>query len=315
MITSAQFIPHQTDKEYWEIAQRLEYKVEAGEELSYNEIGFFCNGQKLEYLRNFHFCDDEFFARAHSELNIPEMLEGDIGYRRLIDRYKKINSLTDEDRLYYRKLVEEWLGVVNKGNHSDQLLQYYCKETREEIKCLKKDFKDKGICQSSNAFLRERFKIIEFSKYRYIITKGVFEVVIKDKKYDLFLNGIRISYNYYSLSHIITRHYGLIMKRYRTQKSHFGVHIHYESIHEMLEEVFGRIDNSGFFSKESVREINFKKDDIIYRVYCEQYLEGQKPVYRIATFFPIDESGEFRRLNEQFCENILERDFSVYTKK
>lgn len=315
MALSKHYIPFKTEAEYWQIAQAIQHKVDGQKSLTYYERGFFCSGQKFEYLRHHKICDEEFYSRAHLELNTPENVKDDPRYREIMKFYgKKIAPLTDDDKTFYQRLIEEWKETVNNDRHSNQLLQFYCKETREEIRTLKKEFKKKRVAESTEGYITRERSIIEFSKYRYIITEGILKVIIRSDQYILSLNGIQIIYNGYSLSHIITRHYAAAMKQYETDKSHF-IDVDYERLHLYLEDAFHQIDSSGLYIHDSIFEITYKLKDVLYRVYCNEVQESGKKIIRVNTFFPLEDREMIKTLNLSHKEEIIDRDFSIYLKK
>lgn len=315
MIFSKKYLDYNNEQEYYQKVEEIQNKVNVGDKLTYQEIGFFCNALTFPSLRNHKFCDDEFFSRSHLEINIPDDIKDDPSYAELLERYgREVAPLTEDDKQYYQSLIDQWEDIIKKENHKDQLLLNYCIETRKEIKNLKREYKINEKLQDSTDFLNRKKKILEFSKYRYIITRGVFEIIIKNNNYRLRLNGVPIFYNYHSLSHILTWHYGLPMKKYITDKSHFAL-IFYENIHIELEKIFKKIDKSGFYSNDSIFLINFKINDILYRVCCKEVEERGKKIFRIETFFPIENIGEIQNLNVDYYENIVDREFSIYTRR
>lgn len=52
------------EKEYNLKANQISQKIESKEELTKDEIKFFCEGTKFEYLSQFTFCEDYYYMRV-----------------------------------------------------------------------------------------------------------------------------------------------------------------------------------------------------------------------------------------------------------
>lgn len=194
-------------EEYDDRNRELHARIDAGKPLSKDETAFVCHCMKYVNLLQYPFCQDEWFSRTFLAINS--------------DVPKEMYQVTEKDRYYYKLFVREWQRVVNKTNHTDQLLQIVTKETRDEIKVLRKSYSFVNPSSSWQDYNARKFKLLEWSKYRYIMIKNVFELAIKSDYYKLYLNNEEIEFDYYSLTHILTRHYGHVMKTYQTEKSHF----------------------------------------------------------------------------------------------
>lgn len=291
----------ENDEEYNNKNRFLHSKIGKGEKLTREEEAFVCHSLRYENLLLFPFCLDEFFTRTFLGRNseVPTIFY----------------TVRERDNIVYEGLVREWANEINKTNHNDQLLQIVAKETRDELKSLRKKYTSLHRTFTSQEYQRRKFKLLEWSKYRYIMIKDVFDLSIASDHYMLFLNGNEIVFDYYSLTHILTRHYGHIMKTYETDKSHFTQDVHHERIHLELEAIFKKIDATNVYSDQSVKEVNIRLNGTLYKIYIDEEMKGGKNVFRLNTFFPIDNSRMLMRLKNEFNEVVIDKNLSVFVTK
>jgi hypothetical protein len=179
------------------------------------------------------------------------------------------------------------------------------------------------LSSSTKDYSIKRNKIFEWSKYKYLIIKYIFEEVIKGKEYKLFLNNKEIIYDYYSLYHILTRHYGHIMKPYSVTKNHFtDMEFDPELLHLKIQEIFKKIDASGHYYYDKVEEVNFKYKNQIYKIFCKQELRSQTKgnkstgqFLRLNSFFPVGNKRMLHRLTSEFEEIKIDKDLSIFVTK
>jgi len=292
-----------SDEEYENKNRVLHSKVQNGESLTNEEVAFFCSCLRLEQLIFYPFCLDEYFCKLFILRNeqIPKVL---------VPLYRA----TEKDHIYYIGLVSEWNQTVNKRNHSDQLLQVVSAETREELRNLRKRYSIFSRTFSSRDYQARKFKLLEWSKYRYIIIKEIFELSIKADHYKLYLNGQEIIFDYYSFAHILTRHFAHVMKTYETEKSHFTQDVYHKEVHLKLEEIFKEIDISGVYSKSSIEEINIRYNNNLYKIFNDYEMQGSKKILRLNSFFPIEEKRMLIRLETEFEEKKISDRLSIFLK-
>jgi hypothetical protein len=287
-------------EEYDDRNRSLHAKVENKEPLNIEEQAFFCHCLKLNHLLFHPFCLDEYFSRSF------------LG--RTPDTPKGMFPFTDRDPIYYEGLVKEWENVINTTNHPDELLQITCKDARDELRNLKKGYSFLLRHSSSEDYLDRKFKLLEWSKYRFIMIKRIFELEIKSNEYILSLNKESVIFDYYSVSHILTRHYGHIMKMYDTDKSHFTKDIHHEEIHTKLEQIFAKIDTSGLYQGQSLKDISIRYCGTLYKIYIVPAVKGAKKTNRVSTFFPIEDDRLLIRLERDYSEKVIDESLSIFTR-
>ena len=287
-------------QDYDNINRELHNRINNREQLTREEQIFFCSCLKFENLLLHTFCIDEFYSRSFIYRNN----ETPIG----------MYPLKERDHIFYVGLVKEWQKEVFKNNHTDQLMQIASKETRDELNNLRKKYTALHRNFSSVEYGRRKFKLIEWARYRYIVIKEVFDLIIKSDHYKLYLNGQEIIFNYYSLTHIMTRHYGHIMKTYETDKSHFTQDVYYEEVHLELENIFKEIDNSNLYKNNSVKEVNIRLNGNLYKIFCEFETIGSTKKLRLNSFFPIQNSKMLERLKKEFEEKVLSNTVSVFVR-
>ena len=162
-----------TPEEYAEKNIELHAKYSDNVELNTEEVDFFCACTKFENLLDFPMCTDEYFKRIFlaSRANYP----------------RDFINITDKDRVYYEGFVKEWDLIISKKDHSNELLQITAKETRQELKNFRKNYSFQDN-YSWDKYIQGKNTIIEWSKYRYIFIKKIFDIKIKASEFDLILN-------------------------------------------------------------------------------------------------------------------------------
>lgn len=289
-----------TPEDYNNKNRVLHSRIDKHEELTRQEQAFVCHCLRFDNLLLHTFCLDEFYSRSFIFRNF--------------ETPRVMYPLKERDHINYVGLVKEWEKEVFKTNHTDQLMQIATKETRDELKILRKKFTVFHRKFSSAEYQRRKFKLVEWSKYRYILIKKVFELIIKSDHYKLYLNGQEIIFDYYSLTHILTRHYGHIMKLYETDKSHFTKDVHHEEVHSQLEAIFKQIDDSNLYKEDSVEEVNIRFNGTLYKIFSDYETKGSTKFLRLNSFFPIENTKMLDRLKNEFEEKEISNSLSVFIK-
>lgn len=291
-----------TTAEFREEYNRILAKLDSKEELSEKEKRFIINALPFDKLLLYPFCIDEYFARLY--LNIT------------------FRPITQKDITYYNGILREWNKIIETTKHDEELLYYIARETRKELKGLKKKYPFLHPSSSTKDYIDRRRKIIEWSKYKYITIKYIFEEALKGNNYKLYLNNKEIIYDCYSLSHILTGHYGHIMKPYAVSKSHFiGIEFDPENLHHKIENIFKAIDKSKLYQNDSTEDINFRYKNTIYKIYCkyesaikDKSKSSANQFLRLNTFFPVNRKEMLDRLATQFDEKKIDNELSIFVK-
>jgi len=294
-----------TEEEYNRRNIELHDRYQRGEELNPDDIDFFCSCQKFDYLVQFPICLDEYFKRVFLMRQPNYPLE--------------FNFLRSQDNAYYEGLVREWDALIEQKNHVSELLHVVCKETRQELKKFRKNYAFTHGNYLLDAYLREKSRIVEWSKYRYIFIKKIFETKIRQKEFILKLNGQEIVFNYYSLTHILTRHFAHVIKPYVTDKDHFTEAIGHNEIHLKLKYFFDEIEKSEVYEKQSIEEISIRYKDRLYQIFCRystKHIRGAPVKYlRVDSFFPLENQLMLNKLTTDFDEVKINADLTVFVRK
>ncbi len=276
----------------------IEAKWADGTPLTEDEKAFAVVHLKFEKLLLYSFGVDEFFTRTYFGL------------------YHELSPMQD---IAYNGLVREWESDVTKLNHPDPILQATSQETREELKKLGNDFIIASFNYTSQQYMRDKFDLLAWSKYRYLITKRIIEDEFKGNNFLLHLNGIEITVDQRSIAHIFARHYGQTMKPFISDKSHFSKDFYHEEIHLALQEVLKKIDDSGLYTHDSIQRITFRYNGTLYRIYCgpaKKSVKGaQGPIeyIRLITFFPLEDQKMLERLHSNYIEHKIDTQLSIFT--
>jgi hypothetical protein len=289
------------EEDYNNRNRELHARIDKGEKLTREEEAFVCHTLRYDNLLLHPFCLDEFFSRTFLARNseVP----------------KEMYAVRERDHITYEGLVREWAGEMYKTNHTDQLMQIVAIETREELKSLRKKYTSLHRTFTSHEYQKRKFKLLEWSKYRYIMIKDVFELSIQSDHYKLYLNEHEIIFDYYSLTHILTRHYGQLMKTYDTDKSHFTQDVHHEEVHLQIEKIFKQIDASKLYVNDSVKEVNIRLNGTLYKIFIDEETKGGTKVFRLNSFFPTVNNKMLLRLEKEFEEKKIDANLSIFVRK
>ncbi len=145
--------------------------------------------------------------------------------------------------------------------------------------------------------------------------KDVFDLSILSDHYKLYLNGQEIIFDHYSLTHILTRHYGQRMKTYETDKSHFTQDVHHEEVHLQLEKIFKQIDASKLYVNNSIKEVNIRLNGTPYKIFIDEETKGGTKFFRLNSFFPTVNKGMLARLDKEFDEKEIDNNLSIFVRK
>lgn len=289
------------EEEHQKTLQRIQNKIDGKLEISPEEQRKFCNCLYPYLLKKYPICDDvrfyKFFLQHFAHKN------NEIGYS--IGREQELNGF-----------LREWEPKMEKTNHSSSFMQDISKETREEIKALKKKGNE---VENSPAYNEKKREILLYSKFVYIKVKKAFEH-FKNKEATVTLNNKEIQINEYSLVHIIFRHYANAQKQYISDKSFFTDAIGVEEILDRLLDILIKIENSGVYVNDSIMKIYIEYYSTKYTIYCKKIQKQKKgvgnyTVYRLNTFYPVESSKELLDIKDNYDEKEVTNNLSVFIKK
>lgn len=290
-----------TEKEYHNYLDGLMDKVNRGEELHLEQQIDFCDCLQPHLLPQYSFCDDTRFSRLYLE-------------HFMVNEGKFLFSQQREDDLNI--FLNVWKPLMERGDHSDSLMQYIAKETRTEIKELKKK---SNISEGTPLYEEKVREILLHSKFIHIKVKMAFGI-LRAREAVAYLNGKPIHIDEYSLVHIIFRHYAEAQKQYISDKSFFAPPISVNDLLEHLLDIIILIQNSGYYSNDSVSKIYIEYFGVQYTIYCkevEKQKKGQRgnyKVWRVNTFYPTVLLPELLDIKNNHEKKIISDNLSVFIK-
>jgi|ERR1035437_80866 hypothetical protein len=295
-----------TDEEHINKWINIQKKFESNSILTTNEESFFCRHCKFEYLLEYPFCLDQYFQYVYL-LKLSLLFPNDEYLTKHLHLFPNgYTDLSEKDSDLYKKLVNDWTDDFNK----DSLLKFVKVETKKELKILSRENSNISILDLED----KKFQILAWSKYRFIMVKKIFEKNIKSNEYKLSLNGQEIVFGYDSLYHIYTGHFGLMMKPYNSQKSHFFKDFPHSEIHSKLENIFIEIDKSKLYSKNAIEAIHLRYNGSIYKIFCKKEVEKINSKYRLTSFFPVEYEQLLKELKIKFEEKRINNNLSIFVK-
>lgn len=273
----------------------IEGKLDKGLPLTKEEQYFFCNNIHWEIRSTDPLCEDVFYHDAFIYRKEPTFGPYKVEY-------------TPDNERRFRQLVDDWGKLMTMTGHTDTLMQSEHKELNKELKALNKQFKS-----SDPEYNDTFFKLIAWSKFRFLLIKKIFEFGIKGDSYRLSLNGQEIFFDYESCNHILARHFGHGMKPYASGKDHFYGVFRHTHLHLDFEQIFKAIDESGLYVKDSILDITFRYKGEVYKMYIVQEKGSTKK--RISTFFPVSDPSILNALASDYIEKRINNELSIFVKK
>jgi hypothetical protein len=293
-----------SEDEYNEKNRILHEKVNNKQALNKGEEIFFCNCLKFKDLPLYPFCIDEYFRRIF--LSKHPLFP------------KEFDPTKPKDIDVYNIMVSEWFRIMNAPDNEETLINMVGKETRNELKALRKSHPIIQPNFNSKSYISKRTGLIEWSKFRYLMIRDLWTEEFYSSPYKLYLDDRKIIIDQESLAHILSRHYGQTMKTYFTEKSFFTKDILHTEIHTKLEEIFAKIDYSLLLRGQSLNEINIRLNGTIYRIYLEEKKIREKKkeitIVRLSTIFPVENAGMLKKIETQFDEYIIDKELSLFLK-
>lgn len=157
--------------------------IEMAYQCKYHLFNFLKFTNDADLLKLDQYFDDFVFEDLHMKL-----LYGDF----------KGNAVTPKEINKLKSYVDDWMTVISKDNHKDELLSYISKETRDQLKNLKKD---KNFEIGSSNYKNAEKKILMFSKKVAIKVKTIFKDLQQNEiKYNL--NETEIYFTMFSMDTI-----------------------------------------------------------------------------------------------------------------
>ncbi|OAB26018.1 hypothetical protein SAMN05444395_1263 [Flavobacterium fryxellicola] len=306
-----------------QIFEVLKIKTIAEEFLTEHEKDFFYMGVKYSFLNDgkiedYNCCDNPKFkflyliyARDIYGFKKSKITKPGRGVEYIVKNKEKNNDL-----FYLRIKIEEWKSIVRTTVHDEELLHQSTKETREEIKELKKLSKYKNNIQgiyTSNYITKEN-AIILHSKWIYCVSLEIFES-LDSADFISELNGIEIEFNEFSLIHILNRHFAKILKQFDTKKSFHKEMFIPRILSTQIKEIITIIDTSMLLIGKEINKIAFQIHEQDYIIYTSEKIRGANTYRRLNTFFPVDDKNDKNALTADYNLKVINPIYSVYVPK
>ncbi len=305
------------------IFEALKIKAKNNEFLTEHEKDFFCHGVKLSLLSdgniNDYDCCKNFKFKYFYLIYFKDLLGSGI-YEKTkgMYLYKVGKNEVERDIKYLANEEREWLKTIRKENHSNELLKQISKETRDEIKNLKKSEGLLIFNRDKRRFKLQIRSLILQSKYIYLTVLEIFEMFDSDD-FVLGLNGQNIEITEYSIIHILNRHFAQITKP-TSSKSFHTTDFKPKYLNSQLKEIVSTIDSSGLLTSMPINKVAFRFKEMDYFMWVNKRFKsikgkGNVEYNRVETFYPIIEKTEKVQLNLEYDCRKINNELSVYVKK
>jgi hypothetical protein len=86
-----------------------------------------------------------------------------------------------------------------------------------------------------------------------------------------------------------------------------------------LGSLFNYFTHTSYYVDQSLLEINFRNNGIIYKIFCKEHIFQKKGIpdlkkLRLISFFPVSEKQMLDRLGNEFVERQIEANLSIFVK-
>ena len=305
------------------IFEILKQRAIRGEFFSEHEKEFFCTGVRLSLLNDgkiedYSCCDNPKFKFLY--LVYFHDLTGGTAYfkPKQTQLYKVDSSEAQHDLEYLYCKADEWETIIQKNNHSEQLLQQISTETRTELKNLdnQPEIVNDQFAKGSFRYLFKKRAILLQSKYIYCIALEIFEA-LNHSDLILEINAQVIEFNEYSLIHILNRHYSEMTKQYSSNKSFHNEDFIPRILSVQIRDILRDIDNSKVLASKSINKIAFQFHNVDYLLWTSEEIKsvkgkGNLKYRRLNTFYPVSDKNELEKLKTECILTNISNTISVY---
>jgi len=307
------------------VFEDLKKRASDGETLFEREKDFFCTCLKLSqwddgHIHEFDICKDyEFkdlyltyfhnnlegpFVKVHKAMIVEVSLEEQV-----------------KDFAYLMKVADEWLRQIEIENHKNQILQELGFETRRDLKALSKKYSglNRIFRKQKDDYKLRKDKIILQSKFIYLLVKSVIENN-EGKDFEIPFSNEIIEFTIYSLVHIVSRHYAEPIKQNEDKTYHYD-HFFPTELHIDLRNILLEIDQLHLIDINNTDNIIFNFKGVNYRLYIQKRfkqvkgIKGNVQIFRVQTFFPLYSQEDFEMLKNEYDENKINDELSVFSHK
>lgn len=296
------------------IKELIDLRVK-GKVLTQLESDFACAALEIAHKEDgtkvsFDFCDNYRF-----KILLLKYFDDVTGQLDVKDEYDNIipPSQRNVDALELERYYTEWLSVINNERHKDETLRECANEGREQLRELRKSFKNdlnpNGTVRRSDLYIKAEKKVVLYNRFIYLHTLGKFDYW-NEEDFVFNIDGYKIEYTRYSHIHIFTRHFGEVLAGYKTGKIFHGMDVVPDKVNLMLKYI---VEKSHFGSSNDHIKVCAKFKGIEYTIYIKKkpkHMDQSIP-YRVETFYRTTDPQELNSLNN-YSERRIDNDLTIF---
>lgn len=222
------------------------------------------------------------------------------------------------DKAFFEKMALQWAAICIDEKATDENIKIIGKETRDTLK--KQKIQEYMGGRLDRAEVLDIFTGLLKSYYIFYEASKILETITSERQPTRFkLNGVEVEMNFYSLIHIINRHYGEIIssQAIKSTKTFHNPKIEPQKINLFIADFFEAIREKGLECKIAIPDepILFRYFNEDYVLYIKEY-KYNKSKYVIETLFILDAGNKnASRLVEKIGKSKLVRlreNLSIY---
>lgn len=304
------------------ILQDLYDRSVQGEAMSESEKAFICGfiktaeGQHLPDFNEADICSS--FHFKHLFYIYYHDLTGGSQYIKPYGLELRVIPISEvaEELEELKSAAADWEAVLTNTATADRLVIAAIKEFNFELKTLQQaspEYQSKFMFGGRNKYSYDLMATVLVNRFIYLTTKEIIED-IETNDLILVLNGKQILITEHSIFHIVNRHFGAVMKRYKSKKSFHKENFHPRLLNNQLRKIFDKIEASGGLKAASLKEIYFKYSEETYKIYTNDS-SNQKDDIHLSTFFPLTDPDQLLIIIENFDLVQIDGQVSIYQPK
>ncbi|MNK03963.1 hypothetical protein D3C87_218170 [compost metagenome] len=223
----------------------------------------------------------------------------------------------NSDLLYLEREASNWEQKLTDKGTTDKLMLEVIREYEYEIKLVQagsSEYQSNFQFGGRRIYDFKKFATVLQSKFIYLTAKEVFET-FDPVNLNLTLNGKQIIVNEFSIVHITNRHFAKTVKAHPTTKSFHNESFHPKLLNNQLRAIFTQIENHGGIKNiTSLKEIHFKYQDDVYKVYTTDNPKNQNNIF-LSTFFILEDPNQLQKLANDYDIVNVSADLAFYQPK
>lgn len=198
----------------------------------------------------------------------------------------------------------EWKNIIERTNHTNDILRNTATETRHHLKEIGRFCKQTFAGYNRKKYLEK--SIILHSKYMHRMVLSFYEE--NPIKENIPVDGKLIRIDSFSYVHILFRHYSKLIKEYQIGKSYHDEVLDYKNLPLEIKRIlnaYSEVSNNTFDGQKVYFYLEEKLYAIWFRPIKTSVESGQILVeHKVQTMYPVEDPKELERAKSNFPKEV-----------